>query len=133
MPIKKPQDIPSGEITDPRVYQTRRQMMRVVVLLASVAATGSVYRLLNPRPGPKRLPPKVAGIAPTTDPALASALPNDEKLTSFDDITHYNNFYEFSTDKAEVADIAQEFATRPWTIRVDGLCAKPRTFDIDEL
>ena len=133
MLIKKPQDIPSGEITDQRIYQTRRQVIRVGVLVASVAATGSVYRLLNPRPGSRTLPPKVAGIAPTTDPALTSALPNDETLTSFEDITHYNNFYEFSTDKDKVADLAQEFVTRPWTIRVDGLCAKPRTFDIDEL
>src|SRR5262249_33746964 len=48
-------------------------------------------------------------------------------------ITNYNNFYEFSTDKLAVADVAQKFVTRPWTVSVEGLCAKPRVYDIDEL
>jgi sulfoxide reductase catalytic subunit YedY len=132
MTIKKPQDIASSEITDERVYRTRRQIIRAGALAGSVAATGGLYRLLNPRSASGKLPPKVAGIA-SVDPALATALPNDEKPTAFEDITRYNNFYEFSTDKSDVAELAQNFVTRPWTIKVEGLCAKPRTFDIDEL
>ncbi|HEX8798552.1 MAG TPA: protein-methionine-sulfoxide reductase catalytic subunit MsrP, partial [Terriglobales bacterium] len=56
-----------------------------------------------------------------------------EKQTPFNDITHYNNYYEFSTDKYEPADLAKNFNPRPWTIKVEGLANKPKTFDIDAL
>jgi methionine sulfoxide reductase catalytic subunit len=56
-----------------------------------------------------------------------------EKQTPLQDITHYNNYYEFSTDKYEPADLAKNFQTRPWTVRVEGLVNKPQTFDIDTL
>src|SRR5205814_1660285 len=51
----------------------------------------------------------------------------------FEDITNYNNFYEFSTDKQAVAQVAKNFVTRPWTVSVQGLVHKPRVFDIDDL
>lgn len=54
-------------------------------------------------------------------------------LTSYDAVTHYNNFYEFGTDKEQPARTAGTLRTRPWTVRVDGLVGKPRTFDIDAL
>ncbi|MBO0799894.1 MAG: protein-methionine-sulfoxide reductase catalytic subunit MsrP, partial [Blastocatellia bacterium] len=56
-----------------------------------------------------------------------------EAATGFDDITNYNNFYEFSTEKEEVAVEAKEFVSRPWTVEVGGLAHKPRTFDLDDL
>ncbi len=56
-----------------------------------------------------------------------------EKQTPFNDITHYNNYYEFSTDKYEPAELAKNFNPRPWTVKVEGLANKPRTFDIDAL
>jgi sulfoxide reductase catalytic subunit YedY len=49
------------------------------------------------------------------------------------DVTHYNNFYEFSTDKRAVAARAKNFITRPWTVEVGGLAHRPRTFDIEEI
>jgi len=57
----------------------------------------------------------------------------EEKLTSFDAITNYTNFYEFSTRKEEVTLLAQDFKTSPWTVEVGGLVHKPKTFDIDDL
>ena len=57
----------------------------------------------------------------------------DEKKNSFDEITHYNNFYEFGTDKDDPARHAGKLQTRPWTLKVEGECEKPKTFDIDEL
>jgi sulfoxide reductase catalytic subunit YedY len=54
-------------------------------------------------------------------------------MTSFRDITNYNNFYEFSTDKAGVAPAAADFKTDGWKVVVDGLVAKPTTFDLDDL
>lgn len=56
-----------------------------------------------------------------------------EPATSFEDITTYNNFYEFSTDKEGVAPRARNFVTRPWTVEVTGMVQRPRIFDLDEL
>lgn len=56
-----------------------------------------------------------------------------DKLTSCEDITSYNNFYEFSTEKEEVASLARNFRTSPWTVKVGGLVSKPGAFDLDDL
>jgi sulfoxide reductase catalytic subunit YedY len=56
-----------------------------------------------------------------------------EKPTSYQDITSYNNFYEFGTDKSDPSHSAHALKTRPWTVAVEGEVKKPRTFDIDEL
>ena len=93
----------------------------------------------RPRPGWPWLP------AGALTPARAAAQSNLPKLpnvrksqystsetpNSFDDITTYNNFYEFGTDKDDPAANARRFVTRPWTIRVDGLVDKPGTYDLD--
>lgn len=57
----------------------------------------------------------------------------DEPLTSLKDITSYNNFYEFGTDKADPARNAHRLTTRPWSVKVDGMVAKPAEFDLDAL
>jgi len=140
MVSKKPDDIPSREITDEQVYLNRRNFMRVGIVAATTVATGYVYRQLNTPAGRRGASPEkqLAAIA-TTRPVvmdnsiLAKAYRTDEKQTSFEDITHYNNFYEFSTDKGGVADVASGFVTRPWTVEVKGLCRKPMTFDLDDL
>jgi sulfoxide reductase catalytic subunit YedY len=139
--LKKPSDIPSNEITPESAYLNRRTFLRAVVLAGSVAATGVIYRKLN-RVGSggaqtAKLDNVVAATAPTTSqgdvPNLASAFTVDEPKTPFESITHYNNFYEFSTDKEAVAEAAARFVTRPWMIEVGGLCHKPKTFDLDDL
>ena len=56
-----------------------------------------------------------------------------EKQTSFEDATHYNNYYEFGTDKADPAQNAHTLRTRPWTVQIDGEVKKPMTIDIDRL
>lgn len=68
-------------------------------------------------------------------PRLPSRLTRrlDEDQTSYDSITHYNNFYEFGTDKEDPARNAGRLRTRPWTVRVEGLVSKPQTIDIDRL
>jgi sulfoxide reductase catalytic subunit YedY len=72
-------------------------------------------------------------VKPNEQDALALGYKVNEKPTTFEEITNYNNFYEFTTDKAGVSRLSQNFATRPWTVTVGGLVNKPRTFDIDEL
>ncbi|MGH9967898.1 MAG: protein-methionine-sulfoxide reductase catalytic subunit MsrP [Pyrinomonadaceae bacterium] len=131
---KKEANIKSSEITDKRVYLNRRLFMRAAALAATSTATGLLYRKLNPPPADTPAGEKLADFArQTSDAALSNGFTVSEKLTPLEDITNYNNFYEFSTDKASVASAASGFITRPWSVSVDGLVSKPRTFDLDEL
>ena len=134
MLIKKTSDIKSSEITDEKVYLNRRLFMRGAVLAGTVAATGLLYRKLNPPPAELPKGDKLSVVTSTaaTDRA-GRGFTTDEKLTSLRDITNYNNFYEFSTDKSEVAFEAKGFVSRPWNVAVEGLVNKPKVFDLDEL
>ena len=104
----------SSEITPEGVWLNRRTLMAGA--LASVPALAGALpaeaRSLDHRPGP---------------------FGTDEKLTAFDDITAYNNFYEFGTGKGDPAARSQHFRPEPWTLAVDGLVTKPQTFDLDDL
>lgn len=134
MLIKNGDTIKSNEITDQNTYLNRRLFMRGAILAGSVTATGLLYRKLNPPPALVKEQPKIAGVVkPSSDDAVHTGFKVDEPLTSFEDITNYNNFYEFSTTKQSVAEAARGFITRPWTVEVSGLVNKPKTFDIDEL
>ena len=134
MLIKKSADIKSNEITDQKVYLNRRLFMRGAVLAGSVTATGLLYRKLNPPPAIVEERPKIAGLVkPPTDEAIQGGFKVNEPLTSFEDITNYNNFYEFSTEKRSVAEEARGFVTRPWAVEVGGLAGKPKVFDLDDL
>ena len=130
MLIKKPDDIKSSEITDQGVYLNRRNFMRGAALAASTLATGLLYRSLNPPP-----PPPVEGERLANVQAAPADIvpPLTDAPTPFADITNYNNFYEFTTDKTGVARLARNFVTRPWTVAVEGLVQRPRTFDLDDL
>src|SRR5687768_5814392 len=114
MLIKKPSDIKSSEITDQKTYLNRRLFMRGAALAGTVAATGLLYRQLNPPPAeiPKGDKLSVVSNVEAKD-RVARGFTTDEKLTSLEDITNYNNFYEFSTGKSGVAFEAKGFVTRP--------------------
>ena len=129
MLIKKSDDIKSSEITDKNLYLNRRLFIRGAVLAGSSVATGLIYRRFTSHGEEGQAGEKIADVQ-AAPPAVQ---PLDEKRTPYADITHYNNFYEFSTDKLAVADKAEKFATRPWTISVEGLVSKPRVFDIEDL
>jgi sulfoxide reductase catalytic subunit YedY len=132
--MQKPDIIKSSEITDKKVYLNRRLFMRGAALAGTTAATGLLYRRLNSSVVEKTEGEKLANItqAPSGD-RLRQGFTVNEKLTSIQDITNYNNFYEFSTDKGSVASESKGFVTKPWTVSVEGLVNKPRTFDLDEL
>jgi methionine sulfoxide reductase catalytic subunit len=116
MLIKPAPDVSSSEITSKSVYLRRREFLAGAAALAVAAA------LPLPADAGDKLPGVVKGQFNT-----------DEKQTPFKDITNYNNFYEFSTDKYEPAGLAKNFRTRPWTVKIDGLVQKPKTFDLDSL
>jgi sulfoxide reductase catalytic subunit YedY len=134
MLIKRPDEIKSSEITDKKVYLNRRLFIRGAALTGTALATGLLYRQLNPPTADKPAGQTLANVAQaTTDEAVRQGFAVNEKLTALEDITNYNNFYEFSTNKRSVAIEARGFVTRPWTVVVDGLVDKPTTFDIDQL
>jgi sulfoxide reductase catalytic subunit YedY len=129
MVIKKPNEIKSSEITPENVYLNRRNFIRAGVLAGTTLATAGVYKFLNPPP------PKEVKTAEINDIVKANQtdIISNEELTSFADITNYNNFYEFSTSKTAVARAVEDFVTRPWTVSVEGLVQKPQTFGIEDL
>ncbi len=120
MLIKPASDILPSEITPRAVFDDRRRLLlRAGLGLAAGAA-------LWPAAMPRARAASLGSLAP-------SPFSTDEALTKIDAVTGYNNFYEFGTDKADPARNAGRMALRPWTVRVEGLVGKPRTFDIDEL
>jgi len=130
MLIKKADDIKSGEITERKHYLNRRNFLRAAALVGTAPATGLLYRQFAI---PETESARGEKIATVQTPASEVIPPLNEKLTSYEDITHYNNFYEFSTNKTAVASKAQGFVTRPWTVSVEGLVQKPKIYDLDEL
>jgi len=129
--MKTASDPPSSEITPASVYFNRRNFMKAGVLAASTVATGWVYRRFN-SPSTQGVDTPQIEVVKTTAPANAG-FRTDEAQTSLQDVTHYNNFYEFSTDKDNVAEVAADFQTSGWKIEVGGLVSKPRVFDVDDL
>jgi len=113
---------PSSEITPEAVYLNRRAFLRT----AGIAGAGAFLAACGVAEQPSVTP----------IPGLSSGSPTDElgaSLTSFEAVTNYNNYYEFTTDKERVAGLAKDFAVRPWTVQVGGLVHKPATFAIDDL
>ncbi|MFN2138769.1 MAG: protein-methionine-sulfoxide reductase catalytic subunit MsrP [Candidatus Promineifilaceae bacterium] len=130
----KSTDIPSSEITLQHIYLSRRTFMTGAAALAATAALVACG-------GAPKEEQAVPTAASSGEPAAVAAMPaavgtSDElgdPLNSFQDITHYNNYYEFSTDKQAVASLASGFQTSPWQVEVDGLVRNPGTYDIDDI
>ncbi|MHB8911316.1 MAG: protein-methionine-sulfoxide reductase catalytic subunit MsrP [Lysobacter sp.] len=114
--------IRAADITDEAVYHDRRRLLAAIV--ASPALVVSGCSEAEP-PAPPR---------PGVSPALAkSAFGTAEELTRYQDVTTYNNFYEFGTDKTDPSRAARTLRTAPWTVAVGGACAKPGTLALDDL
>jgi methionine sulfoxide reductase catalytic subunit len=129
-----------SEITPEHIYLNRRKFM---VGAGSVAAGALALAACGPS---APAAPKAASNAPKSalkdlPAALASAeahasTDKDElgdPLNKFEEITNYNNYYEFSFDKEGVAPLSQNFNTLPWKVEVTGMVNNPKTYDIDDL
>ncbi len=124
MPIRRPPDVLSSEITPESVYRTRRDFIREAVGLTALGLGGGAL-LAGASPAEART------ILPQKDWSKVRS-EMGEPLNSREDVTTYNNFYEFGTGKDDPHRNAQDFVPRPWTIEVDGLCQNPGTFDLDD-
>ncbi|MGO8764626.1 MAG: protein-methionine-sulfoxide reductase catalytic subunit MsrP [Limisphaerales bacterium] len=135
--VKEENKILPRDITPPALYFNRRNFLRAGVLAASALATGVIYRKLNPSGVGNAKPIETAQIQGVVKPLIAetnnAGFTVDEPETSLEDITHYNNFYEFSTDKEAVAPAAEHFKTDGWTVSVEGLVNQPKIFTLDEI
>ena len=130
MLIRKPSDIPSSAITSKDEYLNRRRFLRGAVsgAVAMGAAAMGADRLAE------MFSPRIGALAGTKLDTVKSPLTTTgEELTSFKDVTTYNNYYEFGVQKDEPAKNAGILPTRPWTVRVEGEVNKPKTFDIESL
>ena len=125
--------IAASEITPAAVYFNRRSFIRAGILASSALATGLAYRWLNPVAAGKVDTAVIAGLITPAADGDATGFRVGETKTPLQDITHYNNFYEFSTDKQGVAPAARGFETRGWQVSVEGLVNKPKIFDLDDL
>ena len=117
MLIRKPTDIPYSEVTPRSLFLRRREFIQV-------AAGTAVAAALSPTCARAQDRPKLPNVG-------KSQFSTTERLNDYDDITGYNNFYEFGTDKADPKANAQSFKTRPWSVRVEGLVKTPATHDVD--
>ncbi|WP_375172533.1 protein-methionine-sulfoxide reductase catalytic subunit MsrP [Marinobacter sp.] len=114
--------IPSSEITPEPIYRARREFMTgtlagaLTLSLSPLLASGARASTLEP-----------------LDFTEASRFSTDEKKTPFEDVTRYNNFYEFGTGKDDPAKYAHEMSVDPWSVVVEGECARPGRYDFDQL
>jgi methionine sulfoxide reductase catalytic subunit len=109
MLIRKPDRIPSSEITPEHVYLNRRRLLGAAAALPAVALAGAAH-----------------GTA-------SYVLPDGEALTPEEIVTSYNNFYEFGLDKRDPARYAHEMTVDPWSVEVSGACNRPGTYAFEDV
>lgn len=113
--------ITASEITPQEVFEKRRQLIKL-------AAAGA-FGLANAEVFSRHAFAQNNKLVATANPKYFLS----DKPTSYKDVTSYNNFYEFGTDKSDPARNAHTLKTRPWTVSVEGLVNKPKVWDIDNL
>lgn len=117
--VKKPSDCRESEVTDLNVYLSRRQIIKAGGALAILAlGAGLVF--------PARAATKLSIVS-------RKSFADGEVLTPLEHVTHYNNFYEFGTDKEDPAKKATGFKTRPWKLTIDGEVGRPGVYDFDDV
>jgi len=121
MLIRKPADIRSSEVTDEKHYVQRREFIKLVG--GAAVALGAA--------------PLLGAAVPTTQSPIADykskVVTVNEKVNAFEEITSYNNFYEFGTGKEDPQRHAGRLTTSPWVVKVDGLCGKPADYHLEDL
>jgi sulfoxide reductase catalytic subunit YedY len=126
MLVKRSPYMKYSDITPRDIYVNRRKFLYGMGLAGGLALAGkSLADLMNPSVR-AYASAKLSGLTP-------SPFSTTEKVTPEQVVTTYNNYYEFGTDKGDPAKNAQKFVTAPWTVSVEGECAKPRKFSMDEI
>jgi sulfoxide reductase catalytic subunit YedY len=127
--------IDPSEITPRRLYLSRRQFIGgagavAIGALALAACKGNVPTIET-----SATPGAASTLSPNATPTSAGTVTDElgAPLTSLQDITHYNNYYEFTTSKEGVAGLAADFPISPWVVEVSGMVSNPKTYTINDL
>ena len=137
MLIRTNEVIPASEITDEALYVRRREFIRLMGTAAVVAGAAPLLQACSGDP----VSADSAGAGGPAVPAAQTPLQNvkprvvatDEKLNTFEEITSYNNFYEFGTGKSDPQRNAGRLTTSPWKVKIDGHCNKPAEYQLEDL
>ena len=126
MLIKKAADIRWSEITPQSLYLNRRKFLAGMAIAGAAAATGDGLREIVSPSTTAMAGSKINGIG-------KSPFSTTEAITPYKDVTNYNNYYEFSTDKDGPAKLATKFRTRPWKVKIDGQVEKKQELEVDAI
>lgn len=118
------QEIPSSEITPEHLYLNRREFIKVLGGIGAAALLAACAPALTRD-----------SLRPTPEGLRVGAERDElgDPVNTYEEITNYNNYYEFTTDKVAVARLAKDFRTSPWEVEVYGLVQRPRTFGLEDL
>src|SRR6201981_691747 len=125
MLIKKPTGLTAADVTPKNIYFNRRNFLRGLGIAGATTVIGERFSSVLSHHGIVQAHTKLSPVK--------SNYIGTQKITPEDDVTHYNNFYEFGTDKSDPAKNSQNFRTAPWTVSVEGEVMKPRKFTMDEI
>src|SRR2546422_4523057 len=126
MLIRRPSDLTYADVTPRSVYLDRRKFLRAMGIVGATAVAGNgLFELASPS--------QTAFAATKFTGLVKSPFSTTEKQNTFEDVTHYNNFYEFGTDKGDPAKNSKNFNTSSWSVSVEGEVKKPRKFAMDEI
>jgi methionine sulfoxide reductase catalytic subunit len=126
MSDKNNSELTQADVTPKSLYISRREVLRAMGI---AGATIAGYKLLHR----VAYPPATVKAGAKLDVSIKSAFSTTEQPNSFADVTHYNNFYEFGTDKTDPSRNAQKFVTIPWTVSVEGEVKKPAKYSMDDI
>jgi sulfoxide reductase catalytic subunit YedY len=126
MLIRKAPDLTYADVTPKSVYLNRRKFLQAMGIVSATAAAGKGLFDLA-------FPSQTAFAATKLTGLAKSPFSTTEKQNSYEDVTHYNNFYEFGTDKSDPAKHSKNFNTSKWIVSVEGEVSKPRKFTMDEI
>src|SRR2546426_8761540 len=116
MLIKRASDISSSEITSENLYHNRREFIKTASAALGIAAAGTI------------IPGCAPSVGAAGEPQAKGKYDTTEKLTPLEDVTTYNNYYEFGALHDEPSRNAGRFVTKPWTVKVEGMVKKPASY-----
>lgn len=126
MLIGRKPDLTYSDVTPKGIYMGRRNFLLGLLATSGAVAGWKKFPGLLAAPGTGSVPAPLTGVSKWPGSTT-------EKVTPEADVTHYNNYYEFGTDKGDPAKYSQNFVTSPWSVQVDGEVEKPRKFTMDEI
>jgi len=126
MLIKKADDVRSSEITPQKLYLNRRKFLASTAMAGAAAAIGFGVREIIFPPSKAFAGNKISGIQ-------KSSFSTTETVTPYNDVTHYNNYYEFGTEKTQPAELAKNFHAHPWKVKIDGQVEKKQELAVDDI